>query len=105
MQESINQVARNTNGQQTKIASFESQLSSIADEMLALNVQIEQSLGDQRSAIQQHNNLQEQLAVIEQRNAALSSRITQLEDDIKVMATKLVSKPKPIVSSPPPPAL
>jgi len=93
LQESINQVSRNTTTHQTKLAAIESQMSGLADEMLALNVQIEQSLGDRQSFEQQSKNLQEQLAVIEQRNAALSGRITQLENEIKNMATKLVSQP------------
>ncbi|MFC3093489.1 hypothetical protein DRW07_04625 [Alteromonas sediminis] len=93
LQESINQVSRNTNSQQTKLGAIETQLSGIADEMLALNVQIEQSLGDRQSFEQQNKNLQDQLSVIEQRNAALSGRITQLENEMKSMATKLVSQP------------
>lgn len=102
LQESINQVSRNTNGQQTKLAAIESQLTTVSDEMLALNIQIEQSLGEQQSFVQQSRNLQEQLAVIEQRNVALSGRITQLENELKEMATKLVSQSN--VTSTPGPA-
>lgn len=108
LQESISQVARNTNGQQTKIAALEtqitnseSQLSNVTDELLALNVQLEQSLGRQSSAVQENKNLQEQLAIIEQRNVALSGRITQIENEIKALATKMISQTNtPTASTP-----
>lgn len=93
LQESINQVSRNTNSQQTKLASVEAQLTTLSDELLALNVQIEQSMGEQQRVAQAGKNLQEQLTVIEQRNSALSARLRQVEAETKALATKLVSQP------------
>jgi uncharacterized protein involved in exopolysaccharide biosynthesis len=70
---------------------METQLTSLADEILALNVQLDQISANKNDELQTNKNLQEQLAVIEQRNAALSGRVTQLENEIKAMATKLLS--------------
>lgn len=108
LQESINQVSRNTSSQQTKIVAVENQLSILADEILAVNVQLEQSSAAQQSAIQQSKNLEEKLAVIEKRNNALNGRLNNIEDELKAIATRLVSRtstPKPTTVKPvaPPP--
>ena len=101
LQDSITQVARTTNEQKTQVSAMkkqletqlETQLANLADEMLALNFQLEQLSNEKNSELQTNKNLQEQLAVIEQRNSALSNRITQLENEIKAMATKILTPP------------
>jgi chromosome segregation ATPase len=93
LEESIGQVRRNGETQRVKVASFESQLATIADELLALNVQLEQTANAEQQAIQRNKVLEEKIATVEQRNTKLTQRITQLESEIKAMATKLVSSP------------
>lgn len=93
LEESIGQVRRNGETQRVKVASFETQLTTIADELLALNVQLEQTINAEQQALENNKALEEKIATAEQRNAKLAQRITQLESEIKAMATKLVSSP------------
>ncbi len=84
-------VSDNVKTQAAAIGSVKSQLASLADELLAVNVQLEQALGDKQSAQQDVRNLSDKLSVLEQRNTTLSGRITSLESEIREIATKIVS--------------
>ena len=78
--------------QQGQVGSVKNQLASLADEILAFNVQLEQVSGDKRSSEQQVRNLSDKLSVLEQRNSSLSGRITSLENELREIATKVVSR-------------
>lgn len=93
MKSNIDQVGSTVDSQKAQLASMKTQLTSVADEILALNVQIEQSSSDRQTQTQNVKNLNDKLSVLEQRNNALSGRISQLENEIRDMATKLVSQP------------
>lgn len=93
LQESVNQVSRNNETQRRKVSSLEVQLTNISDELVALNLQLEQAASAEQNALQRNKHLEEKIAVTEQRNVALSKRVSQLEAEIKAMATKLVSQP------------
>tara|TARA_Y100000296_G_scaffold61831_1_gene71748 strand:- start:3440 stop:4234 length:795 start_codon:yes stop_codon:yes gene_type:complete len=79
--------------QSARIGSLKNQLTSLADELLAVNVQLEQATTDKNSAQQTVRNLSDKLSVLEQRNTTLSGRITSLENEIREIATKVVSRP------------
>ena len=91
LQESISQVARNVDGQKTQLATLKTSLDTVTDEMLAVNVQMEQVTAGNGERQQQVKNLGDKLALLEQRNNALSSRIASLESEIRDLATKVVS--------------
>ena len=74
------------------MGSLKNQLASLADELLAVNVQLEQALSDKQRAQNDVKTLTDKLSVLEQRNATLSGRISSLENEIRDMATKLVTK-------------
>ena len=74
------------------MGSVKNQLASLADELLAVNVQLEQALSDKQSAQKEVRNLSDKLSVLEQRNTTLSGRITSLENEIREIATKVVSR-------------
>jgi chaperonin cofactor prefoldin len=59
--------------------------------MLAINVQMEQVAAGSTSQKQNVKNLSDKLALLEQRNNALSSRISTLENELRNLATKVVS--------------
>ncbi|MDC8830757.1 hypothetical protein [Alteromonas gilva] len=104
MQESVSQVARNVDNQKTQLASIRSSIETVSDEMLAINVQMEQLAatgGERQQAIK---NLGDKLALLEQRNNALSSRIATLENNLRDLATKVVSSPSGKSSSGPAPS-
>ena len=71
---------------------MKNQLASLADELLAVNVQLEQAANDKQSAQQSVRNLSDKLSVLEQRNTTLSGRLTSLENEIREIATKVVSR-------------
>ncbi|GGF55117.1 hypothetical protein [Alteromonas lipolytica] len=89
--ESVSQVARNLDGQKTQLATLNSSLETVSDEMLAINVQMEQISAGNGERQQQVKNLDDKIALLEQRNNALSSRIASLEAEIRDLATKMVS--------------
>lgn len=96
----INGVSDEIKAQEAAMGSVRNQLASIADELLAVNVQLEQALGDKESAQQSVRNLTDKISVLEQRNTTLSGRISNLENEIRDIATKVVSSSKSV--SPPP---
>ncbi|MEW9796629.1 hypothetical protein [Alteromonas sp. CYL-A6] len=77
-----------TNGQ---VASLKRQLATVADDLLALNVQLEQAQSDKQQNAQTVKSLNDKLSVLEQRNNALSGRISKMEQDLRDIATKMVS--------------
>lgn len=88
----IDGVDKDVKAQNSEIGSLKTQLASVADEILALNVQMEQAAGDKRSYQQQVKNLNDKLSVLETRNSSLSGRIAGLENEIREIATKVVSQ-------------
>ena len=91
LQGSISKVSSDVKAQNSEIGSVKNQLASLADEILALNIQLEQVINDKQGSEQTVRNLTDKLTVLEQRNASLSGRITGLENEIREIATKLVS--------------
>lgn len=91
LQESIGQVSRNLDSQKTQLATLSTSLEGVTDEMLAINVQMEQVAAGSTSQQQNVKNLSDKLALLEQRNNALSSRISTLENELRNLATKVVS--------------
>lgn len=85
---SISNVADDVKAQNAEIGSVKTQLATLADEVLALNVQLEQA-GNARE--QSVRALTDKLKILEQRNTALSGRVSGLENDIRDIATKMVS--------------
>ena len=87
----INAVSEDVDAQSATLGSLKNQLASVADELLAVNVRLEQTSEEKASAQQQVKNLADTLSVLEKRNASLSGRINNLEDEIREIATKVVS--------------
>jgi len=92
LNKNIDTVANDVKSQTAVIGSLKNQLASLADELLAVNIQLEQALNDKQNAQQSVRNLSDKLSVLEQRNTTLSGRITSLENEIRDIATKVVSR-------------
>ena len=92
LNKNISAVSDDVKTQTSAIGSVKNQLASLADELLAVNVQLEQAVNDKQSAQQSVRNLTDKLSVLEQRNTTLSGRITSLENEIRDIATKVVSR-------------
>lgn len=105
LNKNINGVSDEIKAQEAAMGSVRNQLASIADELLAVNVQLEQALGDKESAQQSVRNLTDKISVLEQRNATLSGRISSLENEIRDIATKVVSSSKAANTPPTSPTL
>jgi len=90
LKKSITTVTEDVTAGQTKLASLNNQLSGIADEILALNLQLEQATSDKSSQQQTVKNLTDKISVLENRNASLASRLTSMENEIRDIATKVV---------------
>ena len=92
LNKNISAVSDDVKTQTAAIGSVKNQLASLADELLAVNVQLEQAVNDKQSTQQSVRNLTDKLSVLEQRNTTLSGRITSLENEIRDIATKVVSR-------------
>lgn len=92
LNKNISGVSDDVKTQAAAVGSVKNQLASLADELLAVNVQLEQALSDKQSAQKDVRNLSDKLSVLEQRNTTLSGRITSLENEIREIATKVVSR-------------
>lgn len=90
---SISTVADDVNTHQNRLSSMKSQQASLADEILALNVALEQVSNDKRSNQQTIQNVNDKLSVLEKRNSTLSTRISSMENEIRSIATKVISSP------------
>jgi predicted nucleic acid-binding Zn-ribbon protein len=88
---SISSVADDVKAQNAEIGSVKNQLATLADEVLALNVQLEQASNGREQSEQNVRALTDKLKILEQRNTALSGRVSGLENDIRDIATKVVS--------------
>ena len=88
---SISSVADDVKAQNAEIGSVKNQLATLADEVLALNVQLEQASSAREQSEQNVRALTDKLKILEQRNTALSGRVSGLENDIRDIATKVVS--------------
>ncbi|MDY6976973.1 MAG: hypothetical protein SVW51_12240 [Pseudomonadota bacterium] len=91
LNKNVSAISDDVKSQAAAIGSVKNQLASLADELLAVNVQLEQATSDKQSAQQRVRNLTDKLSVLEQRNTTLSGRITSLENEIREIATKVVS--------------
>lgn len=102
----INTVSEDVSAQTKQLSSVKNQLAATADELLALNVQLEQAQADKQSNTQTVKNLNDKISVLEQRNNALSGRISKMERELREMATKIVSgsSSSPTPSNPAPSA-
>ncbi|WP_420933045.1 hypothetical protein ACOJR9_11115 [Alteromonas sp. A081] len=87
----INAVSEDVDAQSATIGSLKNQLASVADELLAVNVRLEQTADDKAGTQQDVKNLADTLSVLEKRNASLSGKLNSLENEIREIATKLVS--------------
>ncbi len=90
LKKSITAVTEDISADQKKLSSLSNQLSGIADEILALNVQLEQATSEKSSQQQTVKNLSEKVSVLENRNSTLASRLTSMENEIRDIATKVV---------------
>lgn len=95
LKKTVSAVSEDIKTQQTKLASLNNQLSGIADEILALNVQIEQAAGDKNAQAQTVKSLTDKLSVLENRSGNLANQINTLRDDMRELATKVASQPSP----------
>ncbi|WP_100640704.1 hypothetical protein [Alteromonas facilis] len=85
---SANQTANNN---KTSLNSMTTQLESVASEMLAINVQLERLSATNGETNRDLQSTTEKLRLLEQRNAALVTRIGQIETEIRDLATRMAS--------------
>lgn len=90
---SISTVAEDVETHQSRLTSMKNQLASLADEILALNVALDQANNDKQQQQQSVKNVNDKLSVLEKRNNTLASRISSMESEIRDIATKVVSTP------------
>lgn len=67
------------------------QVDSLASEVLSLNVQLERASVSSGSTQRDLKAATEKLALLEQRNAALITRLNQMETEVRNLATKIAS--------------
>lgn len=91
---SVSRVSEDVSTHQSRLTSIKNQLASLADEVLAFNVSLEQINNDKQSQQQSVRNVNDKLSVLEKRNNTLNSRISALENDLRDIATKVVSGPQ-----------
>lgn len=92
LEKNIQSVSGNINAVSADVAKVRNQLANLADEILAVNVQLEQAAGDKRESMQAVKNVTDKLSVLEQRNNTLTGRITSLENELRDIATKVVTR-------------
>ena len=103
LEKNIQSVSANVKSASTDIANVRNQLANLADEILALNVQLEQAAGDKQQTTQTVNALSGKLADLEKRNSALSGRLTTMENELRNIATKVISSSNSGSPTPPSP--
>ncbi len=91
-QRGLSDTNANVSGNTSNIAVVQGQLAGLADELLTLNIQLEQAINDKQSTENETRSLADKLSVLEQRNNALSGRINAIENEIREMATQMVSQ-------------
>lgn len=90
---SISSVADDVKTHQSRLTSMKNQQASLADEILALNVALDQVNNDKSQTQQNVQNVNDKLSVLEKRNNTLASRISSMENEIRSIATKVISSP------------
>lgn len=92
LEKNIQSVSGDVKSTSAEIAKVRNQLANLADEILAVNVQLEQAAGDKQESMQAVKNVTDKLSVLEQRNNTLTGRITSLENELREIATKVVTR-------------
>lgn len=87
----ISAVTSSTNINTSSVADARSQVENLTSEVLSLNVQLERAAATDASTRRDLQNTTEKLSLLEQRNAALVTQISQLENEIRTIATKLAT--------------
>lgn len=82
-----------SSSQQTlqQMQALSAQVDNVASELLSLNVQMERSAATSGETQRDLNSATEKLRLLEQRNAALLTRVNQLETEIRSLATRMAS--------------
>lgn len=80
-----------SNSNTSSIADARSQVENLNSEVLSLNVQLERAAAASGASRRDLQTATEKLSLLEQRNATLVTRINQLENEIRNIATRLAS--------------
>ncbi|MBT0586612.1 hypothetical protein [Alteromonas oceanisediminis] len=75
----------------SSIADTRGQVENLVSEVLSLNVQLERAAATNGSARRDLQAATEKLTLLEQRNASLVTRVNQLENEIRQIATRVAS--------------
>ena len=73
------------------LTDIRSQTENMASELLAINVQLERASANSGSTKRDIQQATEKLRLLEQRNAAMVTRVNQMENEIRDLATRMAS--------------
>ena len=73
------------------LTDIRSQTETMASELLAINVQLERASANSGSTKRDIQQATEKLRLLEQRNAAMVTRVNQMENEIRDLATRMAS--------------
>lgn len=93
LKNNVSGVTSTANSNTSSVADARSQVENLNSEVLSLNVQLERAAATGGATRRDLQAATEKLNLLEQRNAALVTRINQLESEVRTIATKVVSSP------------
>ncbi len=102
LEKNVDNVSGDIKQQASQVSALRNQLANLADELLAVNVQLEQAASDKQQRVRAIENVNDKLSVLEQRSSTLSGRISSLENELRDIATKVVTRSTPPSGSAPP---
>lgn len=91
LRKNVSGVTSSSTSNTSSIADTRSQVENLASEVLSLNVQLERAAATSGASRRDLQAATEKLTLLEQRNAALVTRINQLENEIRTIATRVAT--------------
>lgn len=91
LKNNVTGVTSTSNSNTSSIADARSQVENLNSEVLSLNVQLERAAATGGSTRRDLQAATEKLTMLEQRSASLVTRINQLENEIRTIATRVAS--------------
>ena len=84
-------LSSSSNSTSQTLNDIRAQTETMASELLAINVQLERASANSGSTKRDVQQATEKLRLLEQRNAAMVTRVNQIENEIRDLATRMAS--------------
>lgn len=84
-------LSSSSNSTSQTLTDIRAQTETMASELLAINVQLERASANSGSTKRDVQQATEKLRLLEQRNAAMVTRVNQIENEIRDLATRMAS--------------